>query len=662
LATVGGALALAASGLVGAVGLVAMATPAGAGSDLGQTTCNLSVLGVTTPTVLDPTVNAAITPSPVSAGSPFSLSTLNITSVLDPNSNPKLLQVAGTTLHVQFSGTLTATGASPSSQAVTFSGQVTLPGGANKPAWTQPVPITLVGSAGAFTAASGVTSAAVSLSDSGSLVAGVLNADGSADPALTFTGPCTGGASSVIASVPVVQPAAQVSNVIPNAGLSTGGTTIKIVGQHLSDPLSVTIDGVAAASFSSVSPTVITAVTAPGPNAPPNNDGVPVSTGDIAVTTPAGPPTLTGTDQFNYVDQTLGAIVTSVSPQAGPLTGGTPVTINGFGFDDVADFSNPVTDVYFGSVDQTNFTVVSNTEITTVAPPGTGIVDVRVLGNDGITQSPTSPQDLFNYSPGYFLGAADGGVFSYGQVPGQSNFFGSAGNLKLNKPVVGMAVTPEGGGYWLVAADGGVFAYGDAFFYGSAGGLTLNKPIVAIVATNDGAGYWLVAADGGIFAYGDAVFQGSAGNLKLNQPVVGAAATTDDGGYWLVAADGGIFAYGDAVFAGSTGGMTLNKPIVGMAASPTGGYWMVAGDGGVFAYGGAGFHGSLAGLALASPVTGIAATGDGGGYWTFTKGGAVFNLGNAGFYGDVAGIKLNAPVVGFSAVQSAVPPVVPATT
>jgi hypothetical protein len=30
-----------------------------------------------------------------------------------------------------------------------------------------------------------------------------------------------------------------------------------------------------------------------------------------------------------------------------------------------------------------------------------------------------------------------------------------------------MASTPDGGGYWLVAADGGVFSFGDAGFFGS---------------------------------------------------------------------------------------------------------------------------------------------------------------------------------------------------
>jgi hypothetical protein len=33
--------------------------------------------------------------------------------------------------------------------------------------------------------------------------------------------------------------------------------------------------------------------------------------------------------------------------------------------------------------------------------------------------------------------------------------------------VVGMAATPDGNGYWLAAADGGVFCFGDAPFHGS---------------------------------------------------------------------------------------------------------------------------------------------------------------------------------------------------
>ena len=87
-------------------------------------------------------------------------------------------------------------------------------------------------------------------------------------------------------------------------------------------------------------------------------------------------------------------------------------------------------------------------------------------------------------------------------------------------------------------------------YYGEAP--ALNKPIVGIAATPDGGGYYLVASDGGIFSFGDAQFQGSTGSIALNKPIVGMAVDPATGGYWLVASDGGIFAY-NAPFLGSTG-------------------------------------------------------------------------------------------------------------
>ena len=65
-------------------------------------------------------------------------------------------------------------------------------------------------------------------------------------------------------------------------------------------------------------------------------------------------------------------------------------------------------------------------------------------------------------------------------------FYGSAGSLKLNKPIVGIAATPDGKGYWLVASDGGIFNYGDAGFYGSTGSLKLNMPIVGMASSPTG--------------------------------------------------------------------------------------------------------------------------------------------------------------------------------
>jgi hypothetical protein len=245
---------------------------------------------------------------------------------------------------------------------------------------------------------------------------------------------------------------------------------------------------------------------------------------------------------------------------------------------------------------------------------------------------------------GYYLVASDGGVFNYGNLP----FCGSTGSLTLNKPVVAMAATPDGGGYWLAASDGGVFTYGDAPFHGSAGSLVLNKPIVGMAATPDGGGYWLVASDGGIFSYGDAGFFGSAGSLHLNKPIVGMARTSNGGGYWLVASDGGIFSYGNAAFSGSAGSLALNKPVVGMAPTADGGgYWLVASDGGVFNYGDAPFHGSAGSLALNKPVVGMAPTPDGAGYWLVASDGGIFTYG-AAFYGSTGSIALNKPIVGMS--------------
>jgi hypothetical protein len=219
----------------------------------------------------------------------------------------------------------------------------------------------------------------------------------------------------------------------------------------------------------------------------------------------------------------------------------------------------------------------------------------------------------------------------------------------LAAPVRGAAATPDGLGYWVVAADGGIFAYGDAAFEGSAGGSHLNAPIVGMAATPTGHGYWLVASDGGVFAYGDAVFEGSAGGSQLNAPVVGMAATPTGRGYWLVASDGGVFAYGDAVFAGSMGGQRLNQPIVGLAAMPTGhGYWMTASDGGIFAFGDAPFEGSMGGTPLNNPVVGMAASSDGRGYWLAAADGGVFTFGDAPFEGSDGGTPKQAVAVGIA--------------
>ena len=150
------------------------------------------------------------------------------------------------------------------------------------------------------------------------------------------------------------------------------------------------------------------------------------------------------------------------------------------------------------------------------------------------------------------------------------------GSTRLNQPIVGMAATPDGKGYWLVAADGGIFDYGDAGFYGSTGSLVLNAPIVGMAPTHDGKGYWLVAADGGIFPYGDAGFYGSAGSENLPDPVVGMVASPDGGGYLMATANGVVLPFGDAQ---AFGGLSLDPTATQISAiignNRGTGYWLL---------------------------------------------------------------------------------------
>jgi hypothetical protein len=360
-------------------------------------------------------------------------------------------------------------------------------------------------------------------------------------------------------------------------------------------------------------------------------DGLTASKGytlevDAAPAAPLAPPSITTTSLPDGLDGAPYAVTPDVSGGTGPYTfwlssGTLPSGLS----------LNPTTGTINGTVSSG-----ATTETFTVAmTDGEGHTTTHLYTLAVATPSANSRSIAATPDgKGYWVVGENGTVMAYGDA----GFYGSAGNVNLNRPIVGMASTPAGAGYWLVASDGGVFSYGDAGFYGSAGNVNLNRPIVGMASTPAGAGYWLVASDGGIFAYGDAAFYGSAGNVNLNKPIVGMASTPDGGGYWLVASDGGIFSYGDAAFYGSAGNVNLNKPIVGMASTPDGGgYWLVASDGGIFSYGDAAFYGSATNLKLNEPLTGIQATPDGKGYWLSAADGGVFSYGDAGFYGASTG-------------------------
>ena len=441
-----------------------------------------------------------------------------------------------------------------------------------------------------------------------------------------------------LASSSIGVAAPTVSAVLPSSGPINGGTTVVIHGTNLSNPTSVRFGSTPALSFVGETDDAVEAVSPPSP--------IP-TTVDVFVSTSNGEsdPNPPG-DQFTY---TRAPVVTGVNPHTGPPNGGTQVTITGVQFTAGAT-------VQFGGTPASNVVVQSSTTITATSPAqGTNPQIVNVTVSNAQGTSAQTVLDHFGYIEGYWFVASDGGVFAFpaAPTPGGAPFYGSMGGQPLNKPVVGMASTPDGGGYWLVATDGGIFSFGDAGFYGSTGGQPLNAPIVGMSSTPDGLGYWLVASDGGIFNYGDAQFYGSMGGQHLNKPIVGMAATPDGKGYWLVASDGGIFAFGDAGFYGSTGNIHLAKPVVGMTPTANGGgYWFDASDGGIFAYGDANFYGSMGGQPLNQPVVGMAATPDGSGYWLVASDGGIFSFpagaGGAPFYGSTGSIHLNKPVVGMA--------------
>jgi hypothetical protein len=266
-------------------------------------------------------------------------------------------------------------------------------------------------------------------------------------------------------------------------------------------------------------------------------------------------------------------------------------------------------------------------------------------------------------SSGYWLGAADGGVFSFG-----APFYGSGVASSGGSPLGACGFSPQppstlngangcssftgnASAYWLLNPYGWVTGFGRGPSTPSACSQPVmngTQPWAAIATTSDGNGLWLVTANGAVGTCGDATFQGDLTGTTLNAPIVGVSSSSS-GGYWLVAADGGVFSFGDAQFHGSMGGQPLNAPIVGMTPEHGGqGYWLVAADGGVFSFGDAQFFGSMGGQPLNAPAVGIATTASGGGYWIAAADGGVFTFGNLPFLGSMGGQPLNGPVVGIA--------------
>ena len=278
--------------------------------------------------------------------------------------------------------------------------------------------------------------------------------------------------------------------------------------------------------------------------------------------------------------------------------------------------------------------------------------DFTVTGTPVPTPTPTpTPTPAPTY--GYWLVGSDGGIFTFGSA----QFYGSTGNIALQRPVVGISPTANKSGYWLVASDGGIFAFGNAGYYGSIPGAglspagsglphSLNAPIVGMVPSSDGGGYFMVASDGGVFAFGDARFEGSCPGMGGCSGA--AVAVVPDGsgnGYWLVTQTGNVYAFGDAAFYGAPGNQ--GSPVTSAVRTADGhGYWVLLANGTVDAYGDAvargGPVGSVGGF---NPASAIFSDAGGGGYWVASAQGGVFAYGDAPNDGSMAGNHLNGSII-----------------
>ncbi|MFD8543259.1 IPT/TIG domain-containing protein [Streptomyces sp. NPDC059649] len=216
---------------------------------------------------------------------------------------------------------------------------------------------------GATAVSFGSTAATSFTVDSPTRISAVAPAGAAGAAQVVVTGP--GGTSSP--GVPYFYLDAPVlSSVTPGSGPVAGGTGVTLTGSHFLGATAVRFGATPAASFTVVSDTRITAV------APPSTAGAV----QVTVTTPGG---TGGGLSYLYL---AAPVLTALSPAAGPVSGGDTVTLTGSGL-------AGTTSVQFGTRTAA-FTVVSDTALTAVAPPGpAGPVGITVTTPGGTSNALT---------------------------------------------------------------------------------------------------------------------------------------------------------------------------------------------------------------------------------------------------------------------------------
>jgi hypothetical protein len=199
-----------------------------------------------------------------------------------------------------------------------------------------------------------------------------------------------------------------VTGVSPGSGAQSGGT-VTITGTNLSGTTAVLFGGVPAVSFTVNSATSITA------QAPPGAAG----TVDVTVATYGGVSAVVTADHYSYTASL--PTVTAVSVSSGDTAGGVILTVTGTNFNDA-------TQVAFGSVTTSTFTVLSNTKLQVTAPAApSGTVDITVTNESGT--SSTSSADHFTYTADAVLPTVTGLGTSSGPTGGTTSVTITGTNL-----------------------------------------------------------------------------------------------------------------------------------------------------------------------------------------------------------------------------------------
>lgn len=231
---------------------------------------------------------------------------------------------------------------------------------------------------------------------------------------------------------------ATVTNVSPGSETTSGGDTITIIGTNFTGVTAVSFGGTSATNYTVNSPTTITAI------APAHVSGQV----DVQVSNAYGTSATSSSDKLMFTTPVMTPAVTSLSSNSGSTAGGAAITILG------TNFTN-VTQVRFGMVAATSFTLNSSNSITATVPAeAAGTVDVTVTNSAG-TSGTTSADQYSFVSQGPIVtglsttsGANTGGTAV--TITG-SNFMGvtgvlfgnvSATNFTLNNPTSITAIAP----------------------------------------------------------------------------------------------------------------------------------------------------------------------------------------------------------------------------